>query len=181
MSYYYKLAIACGEKPYQAVRKIIGKRGISQVKIYRKEDDGTRYIHLPALSQEFQPEIVSRLKDFNDADEYDSGNAYKYCIVYEDGSGDEVWNEPGCDLDLCLKIILPDGMTDITKEELEEDFRNELMVCFDSHGYVYYRTNRKRAKQALAEFLERFNMDNLDLKITGAVLRDSSGYDIDRC
>ena len=179
MSCYYKIAIACRKKPYQEIRRIIGKHGISQVKIYQNED-GIRYVYLPSLGQEIQSEIVSVLRDFNFADESDADSAYKYCLLFEDGSGDEVWNKPGYDFSLYLKIILPDGMTDITKQELEEDFRNELMVVFGNHGYVYYRTNRESAKHALKDFLERFNLDNLDLKISDAVLRDSSGNDIDR-
>ena len=180
MSCYYKMAIACGDRPYRKVRKIIGEHGVSQVKIYMNEEDGIRYIYLPSIGQEVQPKIVSTLKDFNFADGPDTESAYKYCVLYEDGSGDEVWNEPGYDFNLYLRIILPDGMTDITKQELEEDFRNELMVVFGNHGYVYYRTNRGSARHALKDFLERFNMENLDLKISEAVLRDSSGNDIDR-
>ena len=60
---------------------------------------------------------------------------------------------------------------------------NELMVCFGTGSYIYYKTYEEPIKPALYELKCRLgesgiNFDNVN--VTEIILRNKSGVDIDR-
>ena len=63
--------------------------------------------------------------------------------------------------------------------------QNELTIIFQNMGYVYYKTNKTTASEALGEFVSKVDqiMDTSNLPfedyIVEAVLRDDESNDID--
>ena len=58
---------------------------------------------------------------------------------------------------------------------------NELKILYDNYSYLYYKTNKESAKEALDEYewlCDRIGIDLSNMNMTECVLRDEDGDDI---
>ena len=94
------------------------------------------------------------------------------------------------DLSQCVEIENIDTLNDALVECGIKPFlpsaiktnANELMINIGTESWIYYKTNKNKALEALNEFLhtcETVNINTDNLHITSAVLRNSDNEDID--